>query len=171
MQAFIFMYRPHAACEDTDLFPKLREIVQRMNSMPSSRIWKNRRNKNLEMIGSKKWPHRWQSNWHCRPETVYAKRMSTYPWHLNMRIGVRWPLGGCTVRRGCLIVHTDYTTSKNQACFERPLSQPLRTLHHHPRVRLRRRRLRAANRLTRRSNHRQGSQRLSGCLPASHRAG
>ena len=27
MQAFIFMYRPHAAREDTDLFPKLREIV------------------------------------------------------------------------------------------------------------------------------------------------
>jgi hemerythrin-like domain-containing protein len=27
MQAFIVMYRPHAAREDTDLFPKLREIV------------------------------------------------------------------------------------------------------------------------------------------------
>src|SRR5207244_482918 len=27
MQAFIIMYRPHAAREDTDLFPKLREIV------------------------------------------------------------------------------------------------------------------------------------------------
>ena len=27
MQAFIRMYRPHAAREDTDLFPKLREIV------------------------------------------------------------------------------------------------------------------------------------------------
>lgn len=27
MQAFIAMYRPHAAREDTDLFPKLREVV------------------------------------------------------------------------------------------------------------------------------------------------
>jgi len=27
MQAFIIMYRRHAAREDTDLFPKLREIV------------------------------------------------------------------------------------------------------------------------------------------------
>ncbi|MFZ0066710.1 MAG: hemerythrin domain-containing protein, partial [Pseudolabrys sp.] len=27
MQSFIVMYRPHAAHEDTDLFPKLREVV------------------------------------------------------------------------------------------------------------------------------------------------
>src|SRR5206468_6721510 len=27
MQAFITMYRPHAAREDTDLFPKLRNVV------------------------------------------------------------------------------------------------------------------------------------------------
>jgi hemerythrin-like domain-containing protein len=27
MQSFIGMYRPHAAREDTDLFPKLREVV------------------------------------------------------------------------------------------------------------------------------------------------
>jgi hemerythrin-like domain-containing protein len=27
MQSFIAMYRPHAAREDTDLFPKLRDLV------------------------------------------------------------------------------------------------------------------------------------------------